>query len=186
MAFETVSFFKKSRFPPFVLPFLLLAFVAFLFLHFDSPPPYLIFIRSYFFNSTAVTVSSLGPGPGPGPVVTTYNSPSQFVGDLRSPPPPPPFSVVDDDHDDASSNNITTSLDINWRSCRGAVAVDYIPCLDNWNVIKALRSRRHMEHRERHCPKPSPRCLVPLPSGYKTPVPWPKSRDMVRLILLCW
>ncbi|KAF9596685.1 hypothetical protein IFM89_012884 [Coptis chinensis] len=36
-----------------------------------------------------------------------------------------------------------------------------------------------MEHRERHCPKPSPRCLVPLPVGYKLPVPWPKSRDMI-------
>lgn len=84
-----------------------------------------------------------------------------------------------------TSTNIT-AFDIEWRSCRGAVAVDYIPCLDNWNAIKALQSRRHMEHRERHCPKPSPRCLVPLPSGYKSPVPWPKSRDMVRLILLCW
>ncbi|KAL0402945.1 UNVERIFIED_CONTAM: putative methyltransferase PMT23 [Sesamum radiatum] len=36
-----------------------------------------------------------------------------------------------------------------------------------------------MEHRERHCPDPSPRCLVPLPEGYKIPVLWPKSRDMI-------
>lgn len=69
-----------------------------------------------------------------------------------------------------------------WKLCKGSVVVDYIPCLDNWEAIKALKSRRHMEHRERHCPKPSPRCLIPLPVGYKIPVPWPKSRDMVRLI----
>ncbi|CAN6346488.1 unnamed protein product [Urochloa humidicola] len=37
-----------------------------------------------------------------------------------------------------------------------------------------------MEHRERHCPvAPRPRCLVPLPFGYRTPVPWPRSRDMI-------
>ncbi|KAM3344900.1 putative methyltransferase PMT23 [Capsicum galapagoense] len=66
-----------------------------------------------------------------------------------------------------------------WKLCKGVVAVDYIPCLDNYEAIKALKSRRHMEHRERHCPKPSPRCLIPLPDGYKVPVPWPKSRDMI-------
>ncbi|CAI9762269.1 unnamed protein product [Fraxinus pennsylvanica] len=68
---------------------------------------------------------------------------------------------------------------VEWKVCEGSVAVDYIPCLDNRKAIMALRSRRHMEHRERHCPDPSPRCLVPLPQGYKIPVPWPKSRDMV-------
>lgn len=66
-----------------------------------------------------------------------------------------------------------------WKLCSGAVAVDYIPCLDNWKVIKALKSRRHMEHRERHCPDPSPKCLIPLPKGYRAPVTWPKSRDMI-------
>lgn len=70
-----------------------------------------------------------------------------------------------------------------WRPCGFSGAVDYIPCLDNWKAIKALRSRRHMEHRERHCPKQPLRCLVPLPVGYRTPVPWPKSRDMVRMLL---
>lgn len=61
------------------------------------------------------------------------------------------------------------------------MAVDYIPCLDNVEAVKKLPSIRHMEHRERHCPSPSPRCLVPLPVGYKLPVLWPKSKDMVRL-----
>ncbi|KAJ4827898.1 hypothetical protein Tsubulata_021759 [Turnera subulata] len=97
----------------------------------------------------------------------------------------------DDANTSTNSNNDTNNnnnngyqlvdevSDIKWGACRGSVAVDYIPCLDNYQAIKELKSRRHMEHRERHCPKPSPRCLVPLPYGYKAPVPWPKSRDMI-------
>ncbi|KAL4189622.1 hypothetical protein AMTRI_Chr08g166260 [Amborella trichopoda] len=69
----------------------------------------------------------------------------------------------------------------NWVLCGGPGSMDYIPCLDNMKAIKALKSRKRMEHRERHCPKPSLRCLVPLPKGYRKPVPWPKSRDMVWL-----
>ncbi|KAJ4978827.1 hypothetical protein NE237_009607 [Protea cynaroides] len=70
---------------------------------------------------------------------------------------------------------------ITWELCeiKGSVAVDYIPCLDNKKAIKALKSKKNMVHRERHCPNPSPRCLLPLPQGYKIPVPWPKSRDMI-------
>ncbi|KAG0518486.1 hypothetical protein BDA96_09G179900 [Sorghum bicolor] len=75
-------------------------------------------------------------------------------------------------------------VSVRWQTCsrlgRGVSSTDYIPCLDNVRAIKALRSRRHMEHRERHCPlAPRPRCLVPLPAGYRTPVPWPGSRDMI-------
>ncbi|XP_071705889.1 probable methyltransferase PMT23 [Rutidosis leptorrhynchoides] len=102
--------------------------------------------------------------------------------------------IVSDDNNNNSVNNIiiinintTTKIDDNsvedmvykWEACPGPLAVDYIPCLDNWKVIKKLRSRRHMEHRERHCPKPNPHCLIPLPDGYKVPVSWPKSRDMI-------
>lgn len=78
---------------------------------------------------------------------------------------------------------VAADVNIDWKLCKGPMAVDNIPCLDNYRVIKALTSRRHMEHRERHCPDPTPQCLVPLPNGYKVPVLWPKSRDMVRLIL---
>ncbi|KAE7996573.1 hypothetical protein FH972_001284 [Carpinus fangiana] len=90
-----------------------------------------------------------------------------------APATPPPKN------DTAPVLNADFDFDLNWKLCKGAVAVDYIPCLDNFKAIKALNSRRHMEHRERHCPAPSPRCLVPLPSGYKVPLPWPKSRDMI-------
>ncbi|XP_050385544.1 probable methyltransferase PMT23 [Argentina anserina] len=71
------------------------------------------------------------------------------------------------------------AVNIPWTLCSGPLAADFIPCLDNFKAIKALKSRRHMEHRERHCPAPPPRCLVPLPTGYKVKVPWPKSRDMI-------
>ncbi|KAL6616316.1 hypothetical protein ACP70R_038586 [Stipagrostis hirtigluma subsp. patula] len=70
-----------------------------------------------------------------------------------------------------------------WELCevgKGVAAADYIPCLDNVKAIKSLKSLRRMEHRERHCPTPRPRCLVPLPPRYRRPVPWPRSRDMVR------
>lgn len=77
-------------------------------------------------------------------------------------------------------NVSVVDVNMDWKLCKGVLAVDYTPCLDNFKAIKALKSRRHMEHRERHCPNPSPHCLVPLPKGYKIPVLWPKSRDMVR------
>jgi len=92
-------------------------------------------------------------------------------------PPPVVGGKIDFDKD---------LMNLKWKVCKGPVAVDYIPCLDNMKEIKALKSRKHMEHRERHCPKPSPRCLVPLPRGYKIPIPWPQSRDMVRLFVAYW
>jgi hypothetical protein len=54
--------------------------------------------------------------------------------------------------------------------------------LDNEKAIKKLRSTKHFEHRERHCPEEGPTCLVPLPKGYKTSIKWPNSRDKVILI----
>lgn len=58
---------------------------------------------------------------------------------------------------------------------------DYIPCLDNKEAIKRLNSSERGEKYERHCPKEGKglNCLVPMPKGYKSPVPWPKSRDEV-------
>eukprot|EP00850_Spirogloea_muscicola_P021752 SM000260S09948 [mRNA] locus=s260:114816:120959:- [translate_table: standard] len=58
---------------------------------------------------------------------------------------------------------------------------DYIPCLDNTKAIKALSSRHHFQHRERHCPPPQEfeRCFVPLPEDYKFRVDWPASRDTI-------
>ncbi|PON37355.1 putative methyltransferase PMT [Parasponia andersonii] len=58
---------------------------------------------------------------------------------------------------------------------------EYIPCLDNEQAIKKLKSTERGERFERHCPEPRRglNCLVPPPKDYKTPIPWPKSRDEV-------
>lgn len=68
---------------------------------------------------------------------------------------------------------------ITWKLCNSSAEADYIPCLDNEAAIKKLRTTRHYEHRERHCPAEAPTCLVPLPEGYKRSIEWPHSRDKV-------
>lgn len=66
-----------------------------------------------------------------------------------------------------------------WKLCNVTAGADYIPCLDNLQAIKKLRSTKHYEHRERHCPEEPPTCLVPFPEGYKRPIEWPTSREKV-------
>lgn len=66
-----------------------------------------------------------------------------------------------------------------WKLCNTTAGPDFIPCLDNWDAIHHLRTTKHYEHRERHCPAEPPTCLVPLPEGYRRPVEWPKSREKV-------
>ncbi|KAE8662812.1 putative methyltransferase PMT26 [Hibiscus syriacus] len=64
-----------------------------------------------------------------------------------------------------------------WKLCNSTAGPDYIPCLDNWEAIKHLRTNKHYEHRERHCPEEPPTCLGPLSEGYRCPIGWPKSRE---------
>lgn len=97
--------------------------------------------------------------------------------------PQPSNPIASPAKKDVVSDRRIAAVNITWTLCPGPLSVDYIPCLDNFKAIKALKSRRHMEHRERHCPKPIPRCLAPLPRGYKVKVPWPKSRDMVSFLV---
>lgn len=102
--------------------------------------------------------------------------------DILPPPIVPPPEKVVPSPPGVVSGEIEFDKDLvnlKWEVCKGPLAVDFIPCLDNKKAIKALKSRKHMEHRERHCPKTNPRCLVPLPKGYKIPIPWPQSRDMI-------
>lgn len=58
---------------------------------------------------------------------------------------------------------------------------EYIPCLDNAEAIRNLESTERGERFERHCPPQGKglNCLVPPPKGYRSPIPWPKSRDEV-------
>ncbi|XP_059431927.1 probable methyltransferase PMT26 [Corylus avellana] len=66
-----------------------------------------------------------------------------------------------------------------WKVCNVTAGPDYIPCLDNLQAIKSLRSTKHYEHRERHCPEASPTCLVSLPEGYRRSIEWPKCREKI-------
>ncbi|XP_059669722.1 probable methyltransferase PMT23 isoform X2 [Cornus florida] len=161
----------KERKYPFILSLfvLLLSVTFFLFTTTQSPLYFAVnFDQSQSMSSPPPPHSISSPPPPPHP-------PSKQS--ISSSPPSdykPPIS-------DASTNVSVAFIDLelDWKVCEGVVAVDYIPCLDNYKAIKKLKSRRHMEHRERHCPKPSLRCLVPLPQGYRVPVRWPKSRDMI-------
>ncbi|XP_054788652.1 probable methyltransferase PMT25 [Prosopis cineraria] len=66
-----------------------------------------------------------------------------------------------------------------WKLCKTTAGPEYIPCLDNWRAIRKLQSISHYEHWERHCPEEAPTCLVPLPKGYRIPINWPRSREMI-------
>ncbi|TVU36276.1 hypothetical protein EJB05_18204, partial [Eragrostis curvula] len=79
----------------------------------------------------------------------------------------------------ASSESSGDTTSYSWKLCNSGATTDYIPCLDNEKAIKKLRTTKHYEHRERHCPEEPPTCLVPLPEGYKRPIKWPQSRDKV-------
>lgn len=126
-------------------------------------------------------------------ITTTFN-PFVIYSDLKHQPQPPPLNPTESDSTTISkqeklpseeeeplvSGNTNNNVSVDWKLCKETVTVDFIPCLDNYKAIKDLKSRRHMEHRERHCPETSLKCLLPIPNGYKKPVRWPKSRDMVR------
>ncbi|KAK9282604.1 hypothetical protein L1049_010821 [Liquidambar formosana] len=58
---------------------------------------------------------------------------------------------------------------------------EYIPCLDNVEAIRKLKSTERGERFERHCPEKGRglNCLVRPPKGYRVPIPWPRSRDEV-------
>ncbi|KAI3794260.1 hypothetical protein L1987_36889 [Smallanthus sonchifolius] len=69
--------------------------------------------------------------------------------------------------------------DHKWELCNVTSGTDYVPCLDNEKAIKKLVGRNHFEHRERHCPEVGPTCLVPIPEDYRSPIPWPHSRNKI-------
>ncbi|EOY17694.1 S-adenosyl-L-methionine-dependent methyltransferases superfamily protein isoform 1 [Theobroma cacao] len=166
MPISVPNLFKERKYPfLFALSILLISFAILFLTNSFSPFP------SLPLSSELHVSQSQPPTPPPPPSSLRSRSPNDTV---RFPP------ESRSRNDAASEVDLSVSLDVQWGNCKlGAAAVDYIPCLDNWKAIKELKSRKHMEHRERHCPSPSPRCLVPLPSGYKAPVQWPKSRDMI-------
>ncbi|KAM0008957.1 putative S-adenosyl-L-methionine-dependent methyltransferase [Helianthus debilis subsp. tardiflorus] len=129
----------------------------------------------------------------------------------RSPPPPPPpavqrmglvdengvmrndFEVGEFDPDVLEEwNNETDAMNVDdgvrvrigvvrkFGKCAASMR-EYIPCLDNVEAVKRLKSTKKGEKFERHCPEKDKElnCLVPAPKGYKAPIPWPRSRDEV-------
>lgn len=163
---------------PFIvaLLLLLLTVVVFLLTSTDTDTSTIV---SYFQAQPQNATVSLSPPP-----LIRDTDTSSTATNQNAAAAPPLITNETTDQNDNSSNAVgdDAAFDlIKWDVCTGPMAVDYIPCLDNVEAVKKLPSIRHMEHRERHCPSPSPRCLVPLPVGYKLPVLWPKSKDMVRL-----
>lgn len=82
---------------------------------------------------------------------------------------------------DVNGTEATKSFKITrYEMCPGRMR-EYIPCLDNVEAIKQLKSTDKGERFERHCPLNGTglNCLVPAPKGYKTPIPWPRSRNEV-------
>ncbi|TMX02770.1 hypothetical protein EJD97_019942 [Solanum chilense] len=182
--------FKQRKYPFIFSLFLLLIFVTFLLISNSQKSP--IFAAIDFAQRAALIKSVPEFNPN---TITTSNSTNIHQSDENNNTSINRESPLNNVRIDPESSNVplkinpeltdTTISDeletfsYHWKLCPGPLAVDYIPCLDNWKAIKKIKSRRHMEHRERHCPVPSPRCLVPLPKGYKLPLPWPKSRDMI-------
>lgn len=172
--------FITHRKYPFIVALLLLLLTVVVFL-LSSTDTDTSTIVSYFQAQPQNATVSLSPPPL---IRDTDTDTSSTDTNQNAAAPPPLITNETTDQNDNSSNAVgddaTFDL-IKWDVCTGPMAVDYIPCLDNVEAVKKLPSIRHMEHRERHCPSPSPRCLAPLPVGYKLPVLWPKSKDMVRL-----
>ncbi|KAK3008660.1 hypothetical protein RJ639_015009 [Escallonia herrerae] len=84
-----------------------------------------------------------------------------------------------DEKDVHKSSEPNPQIAYSWKLCNVTAGSDYIPCLDNWQAIKSLRTTKHYEHRERHCPEEPPTCLVALPEGYRRSIEWPTSRDKI-------
>ncbi|XAR65968.1 Sarcosine/dimethylglycine N-methyltransferase [Bertholletia excelsa] len=190
MAISVENLIKGRKYPFIFTLFVLFVFVIFV-LFTDTHAPF-NFVSDLIRSQSEVTTSSHPPSISNPPVNVTSDlvqSPSKDTSSSSPVVSNSNHSVLEPSaetlpkQDDLSPKSVEmfggVQLNVSWKLCAGPMAMDYIPCLDNIKAIKALRSRRHMEHRERHCPASAPRCLVPLPKGYKVPVPWPKSRDMV-------
>ncbi|XP_031281591.1 probable methyltransferase PMT10 [Pistacia vera] len=83
-------------------------------------------------------------------------------------------NVIAGDERDVKKKERRKGRVVKYKVCEDRLR-DYIPCLDNEREITRV------DKCERHCPLKVLECLVPPPKGYKTPIPWPQSRDQVWL-----
>ncbi|KAL8161042.1 hypothetical protein V2J09_012531 [Rumex salicifolius] len=191
MAISVPSLLQGRKYP-FIFVLSILFVTVLLFIFSDSPSSYFSSPSSSLLHrqqspSSASPPDLASPSSDPPaeevkddhvPEAPISNSPAEEDKDDRVTEAPTSDSTEEDRGGGEEAEEVANLARLNWGSCKRS-SVDYIPCLDNLDAIKALKSRKRMEHRERHCPSPSLRCLVPLPNGYKIPIPWPKSRDLI-------
>ncbi|KAL5991755.1 hypothetical protein ACLOJK_012666 [Asimina triloba] len=151
------------------------------------------------FHLTSLISNQTVPAPDPDPALSQSSDPP--------PPPPDRFGIVDqngtmtnnfdvgpvgqDSIESSGEGNSTEGIDreseettdvpiSNFQLCNESMR-EYIPCLDNVEAIRKLKSTERGEKYERHCPEEGKGldCLVPPPKDYRTPIPWPQSRDEV-------
>ncbi|XP_020586136.1 probable methyltransferase PMT16 [Phalaenopsis equestris] len=96
---------------------------------------------------------------------------------------PTPFSKLKSTHLDftahhAAKNSAALSRPNQYFPPCSANLSEYTPCEDVQRSLKFERDR--LIYRERHCPQKGEilKCLIPAPKGYKTPFPWPMSREL--------
>lgn len=111
-----------------------------------------------------------------------------------------PSAVESGEWQKEDNENVTSRIGVRYEKysvCDDSKG-EYIPCLDNVEEIMKLNLSGSVDRFERLCPKEGKRldCLVPMPKGYRRPIPWPKSRDEVKfccvqtcvnlLFVYCW
>ncbi|KAE8683096.1 putative methyltransferase PMT11 [Hibiscus syriacus] len=162
---------------------------------------------SVLINATEVETSSESAEP----VISNERQSVSALKAAPPPPPPPPeiksYGIVDENgtmSDEFEIGEFDPDLVENWGNgteietetnkgdakstfrvkkfglCDESMR-EFIPCLDNVEAIKRLKSTKNGERFERHCPEKGKglNCLVPPPKGYRPPIPWPRSRDEV-------
>lgn len=87
--------------------------------------------------------------------------------------------AVESKKETSTSSQPDRKTGYSWQLCNVTAGSDYIPCLDNLHALRQLKSTKHYQHRERHCPDDPPTCLVSLPEGYQRSIQWPISREKV-------
>ncbi|KOM24827.1 hypothetical protein LR48_Vigan2569s000100 [Vigna angularis] len=199
---RSIDFLKTSSFVRVTaLTLFALTLFLFLFTHF-SPTSYSSFAFS---SSAAVDAPSPEqpppPPPPPTPLAMAPHLPEPKV--FREPPLPPVerMGVLDgngvmtedfrvgeldpglEEEGQNGSVSVKESSGVREKVEKYKVCdvrmVDFVPCLDNEEVLKKLEGSVRGEKYERHCPQEGMglNCLVPPPKGYRRPVLWPKSRD---------
>ncbi|KAK8957262.1 putative methyltransferase PMT15 [Platanthera zijinensis] len=80
-------------------------------------------------------------------------------------------------HASDDGSTAVVPLTRNFSPCAAELS-EYTPCEDVLRSLKFERDR--LVYRERHCPEKHElfKCLVPAPPGYRTPFPWPASREL--------